>query len=186
MMACYIIRAARDEETNNGWVWMAKPSRTTVRISRNGRAAFCQVRDIRDENFLEKYRNDPAKRRIPISKSLWNETIVMAKWYRDALGGFKLTADDNKTGLQHLDVKEVRSWGWGPLRAACQQPDSVVRLGTRLGVVGVWLGIVGLMSAFAGVEARNKWILLAVPVLTGALGYLACRGPRPVSVEQNG
>ena len=185
-MASYIIRAALDEETNDGWVWMALPSRTVVRIRCDTGAVFCQVRKI-DKNFLKKY-NDPAGSRIRISNP--DETIVMAEWYRNALGGFGTTAADNKNDRQELDVKQLRRWGWSSLRAACYQPNDVVRLGTRLGVLGAWLGIVGLMppalSVLKGDDASNKWILLAIALLSGILLICACRGPRRPSPTKDG
>jgi len=179
-MTSYIIRAARDEETSSGWVWMAMLSRTIVRISREGRWVFCEVRDIRDQNFIDKYNSD--SKRSQLKKNLCDETIVMAKWYRDALGGFRTTQKDNTVGRKQLDVIQPRLPGWRSLRAACHHPDSVVRLGARLGVLGAWLGIVGLMpqalSAFGVDDAHNRWISSVLALLVGAASIFACRGVR--------
>ena len=151
-MVSYIIRAARDEEANDGWIWMALPSRTVVRIKNPSarRHVYCQVRDIRDPNFLKRYNTSNAGR-IAISHPC--ETMVISNWYRDALGGFNTTGKDNETGRVGLDVKPVQRWGWEALRAASHHPDIVVRLGVRLGVLGAWLGILGLIFGLTPLDA---------------------------------
>jgi hypothetical protein len=68
------------------------------------------------------------------------------------------------------------------LRAASHHPDMVVRLGTRLGVLGAWLGIVGvvppaLIACRGDQHPSNDWILVLAALLTGIVGYYACRGP---------
>lgn len=183
-MKSFIIRMARADEANNGWIWMAKPSRTVIRVSNpaNKSSVYCQVRDIRDRNFLFNYANDPPDRRVPIIAP--DDTIVMSQWYRDALGGFPTTADDNVTGRVQLSVSECMgiNWLWH-LRAACHHPDIVVRLGTRLGVLGTWLGVIGLspsvLDLFAEKAPSNRWWFLAIAVVTAVLGMLACRAPAP-------
>ncbi len=106
----------------------------------------------------------------------------MSEWYRDALGGFGTTNKDNKTGKVELCVKRAKLLAWRSVRAACHHPDIVVRLGTRLGVIGLWLGIVGSASSVTqGLDlgaACSTWVNLAIALLTAAVGLLACRGPR--------
>jgi len=175
----YIIRAALAEESNDGWIWMAKPARTVVRIDNlaTGGSIYCQVRDLRDPNFLKRYNQRP---RISIAQP--NETIIMGEWYRKALGIAGTTHGDNVDRRAELVVAELKNWGWGPLHAACHQPDLYVRLATRLGVLGAWLGLVGLMAPLAnllvGRGDANDWFVLSVAVLAGVLGVWICRGPR--------
>lgn len=180
-MESYVIRKALAEESNEGWVWMAKRSRTIVRINHpeGRRSVYCQVRDLRDNNFTRRY-NKPPRRNIVYP----DETIVMGQWYRDALGIPGATAADNVGGRADLIVKELSRWGWGALRAACHHPDAYVRLATRLGVLGAWLGVFGFMAPVANLLVErdkpvNDYLVVAVSVITGALGLLVCRGPRP-------
>ena len=68
----------------------------------------------------------------------------MAEWYRLALAISTTTKADNQTDTVPLIVVAARIWGWKPLRTACCHPDPVVRLGTRLGMLGLWLGLLAL------------------------------------------
>jgi hypothetical protein len=180
----FIIRAALAEEANEGWVWMATnmPSRSVVKIKdcATKRTVFCQIRNF-DENFLEKYKEDPAKRRKEITEP--SKTIVMSEWYRDALGGFLTTQRGGKE--RELKINPAYIWGWRSLRAASHHPDLATRLGTRLGVLGAWLGIVGLiLSLIPLVEGAFELkrcgmfilllVALAVTLLTGILGIWGC------------
>ena len=78
-----------------------------------------------------------------------HDTLVMAEWYRKALGISRTTSPDNETGTVRLAVRPSRRQGWRSLRAACHHPDLSVRLGTRLGMVGVCLGVVGIVARVA-------------------------------------
>jgi hypothetical protein len=180
-MESYVIRAALAEESNEGWVWMAKPSRAIVRISHpdGRRSVYWQGRDRRDGNFIRRY-NEPPRRKIVYP----DETIVMGRWYRDALGILGTTAANQVDGRADLIVKEPNRWGWGGIRSACHHPDAYVRLATRLGVLGAWLGVFGFMAPVANLLVErdkpvNDYLVVAVAVITGALGLLVCRGPRP-------
>jgi hypothetical protein len=136
-MGSYAIRKALKDETNEGWIWLARQSRTVVKNKnpRGKRAVYSQVRDIRDPNFLKHY-NQPGGGRRLISDE--HHTMVMSQWYRLGLG-IPGTATEAE-----LEVKEFGRWGWrwwGELRAASHHPDIVVRLATGLGVLGAYLGI---------------------------------------------
>lgn len=181
-MAKYIIRAALHDEANEGWVWTRQyMSRTIVRIRnpKNKRSVFCQVRKL-DGNFCEIYRDDPKKRRVPIIDA---DTVVMSQWYRDALGGLDTTNIDNKSGLVDLDIDPYEFYWrwWGSLRAAAHHPDIVVRLGTRLGVIGVWLGLVGIGIPLLQMILSCEWaafaVTAAVLIVFMALGTWACWPP---------
>ena len=203
-MTKYIIRAALRDETNEGWVWMAGSgyrSRTIVRITvpDGTRKAFCQVRQI-DENFLDHYNQsdkeksrlvrEGKKHRIDIDPK--TPTIVMSEWYRDALGGFSTTTKKNgwkeielefqpyDHGLKHL---------LGQLLAASQHPDISVRLGTRLGVLGTWLGLMGILPTFWELVGLNTCLrpitTLLIGAVTAAFGIWISWTPPPPPLKSN-
>ena len=134
----FIIRAALADETNDGWVWICGPalrsvrSRAVIKFRRPtaGRSVYAVARII-DRNFLKRYNGDPAEIRADIDEI--SNTIVMAEWYRHALGIRETTkSSGHPVGLS---VVECSLPCWNSLRAA-SHPDPVVRLGTRLGAVG--------------------------------------------------
>lgn len=178
-MRQYIIRAALHDESNEGWVWMNDHvSRAIVCItnSDNNQYVYCQVRKI-DENFRKQYNKDG---RYKLTSA---DTIVTSQWYRDALGGFDTTEKDNKTGLVKLDVQPVGclvQW-WGSLRAAAHHPDIVVRLGTRLGIISAWLGLLGIGNSVLQMNIGCKWVVVSVALTVllalFALGVRACWPP---------
>lgn len=181
-MTKYIIRVALHEEANEGWIWTKGfRSRTIVRIRNpaNKSTVFCQIRRL-DENFVEIYNDDPKKRRIPLIDA---DTIVMSQWFRDALGELKTTHPNNKTGLVNLKIDPYEHYWrwWGSLRAAAHHPDIVVRLGTRLGVIGVWLGLVGIGIPLLQMILSCEWaafaVTAAVLIVFMALGTWACWPP---------
>lgn len=183
-MDTYIIRAGLQEESNDGWVYMARRSRTVVRITHPeaGGNVICQVRDLRDDNFV-RYYNKPGEIRRPLERHLLEQTMVMSKWYRDCLGIAGTTEPDNVRGRADLVVTELSSWGFGPLRATSHHPDVVVRLATRLGLLGAWLGLFGLITPvmdafFVHEERRIAWTTLIVALLFGALAIWLSLGPR--------
>lgn len=181
-MTQFIVRASLHEEANAGWVWLdGFPSRSLVKITHvaTGRRVICEARRF-DANFLQKYNHDP---RIAIDPLKRGHTIVMSQWYRDALSGFPTTAPDHQTGLVELSISRCRCPKWAGIRAASQHPDMVARIGTRLGILGAWLGIVGLipvaLEAFPVVhhEYRSS-VLFAGAVVTAILGWCLARGPK--------
>lgn len=186
-MADYIIRAARDEDTNEGWVWMAHyPSRTIVKLTANPGAAwqiwkprtvYCQARKI-DPNFIKSYNKRELTIKIPLENG--EPTIVMSAWYRDALGGLHAVRNDNSTTKTAVKDRPCCVPVWRSLRAACHHPEISVRLGTRLGVLGVWLGVVGLTPTAVqlfGARPANT-IFAAIAVAGAIVGLIVCRGPR--------
>jgi hypothetical protein len=158
----FVIRSSTQEESNIGSVWIGGPAcnfkeRRLIIIwlpKRWWRPLFVDARRL-DWNFKERYNDDPkrlqdaTKGRVPIP---WAErrptfnTIVMSEWYREALGIQRSTGRDNRAHrakLGHCSVCWLVGWfGW--LRAGCQSPDPVARFATRLGVLGAWLGLLGL------------------------------------------
>jgi len=49
----------------------------------------------------------------------------------------------------HLDVRQPKNPFWPALKAGSQHPDPTVRLANRLGLLGVWLGLVGVVGSLA-------------------------------------
>ncbi len=212
----YRIFAAIDEETDKGWIWIKDPplpSRTLVRLRARYKDAkkasynwvtFCEVRYI-EQNFINRYNREKRRFRITDPKP----AMVMGEWYRNALGGFPTDRQSEKRQdrreIPEIDVQELRTARlWWALRAACHHPDLAVRLGTRLGVVGVWLGLIAIVELVwkalhpllrgAGLTALPPWVLellthwdrdqrvgpvaLMAAVILGVIAWLACRGPK--------
>ncbi|NKE92143.1 hypothetical protein [Rhizobium phaseoli] len=144
-MTDYIIRASLHDEANEGWVWVEDfPSRSLIKIihQTNDRSVVCQTRKF-DKNFLDRYNAEGAGR-IEINE-LKQNTIVMSGRYRDALGGFGTTDKDNETGKVTLNLCPLGCWKpWYQMRAASHHPDIVVRLGVRLGAIGIWAGLLSI------------------------------------------
>ena len=184
----FVIRAARDEDSNEGWVWMREyPSRTVLKLTCPAtpcwkfwrrRSVYCQARKI-DDNFKVNYN----KRERTVAICDERPTIVMSGWYRDALGGLKAVTRQNQESTD-VAVRRCSIPLWRSLRAACHHPEISVRLGTRLGILGVWLGVAGLSPAilsmcpdyctgFIPPEFANLFPAFAV----GVPAYLASRGP---------
>ena len=118
------------------------------------------------------------------------DTLVIAEWYREALGIFGTTSRDNETGKVRLAFARSRMPIWPSLRAACHHPDRVVRLGTRLGMLGVCLGAVGLWLGLAGMDALQcvrygiEVFGLVFCIVLVIFAILAVRGPsRPRDAE---
>ncbi|MGB8495641.1 MAG: hypothetical protein WCE53_14665 [Candidatus Acidiferrum sp.] len=177
MQELYTIHPASVNETNEGWVWFKEPdlpSRTIVKIENVGTRyyVFCESRKI-DAYFIENYR----KTRCPELENP-DDSLFISEWFRNALGGFDPTSHSKKKVL--LNVTPMKSWRWNSLRAASHHPNIVARLGTRLGVVGVWLGVVALapiILEFTGWPKCSKLIALTVFALVLAVvGVHMCRG----------
>jgi len=135
------IFAAQHEETNNGWVWVAKPhikSRTLAKLTNSDttKSVFCESR-VLDENFRNLYNDRPHT--ISIAKKDIESVIVMGDWYRKALGA------GDPGSCVNLKITSLNGSDWAGIKAGCQHPDPIVRTATRLGVLSVWLGIGGLL-----------------------------------------
>jgi hypothetical protein len=180
MEKLYTIFAAISDETNEGWIWLSDPPlppRTVVRVYDpvSGRVVFCETRSI-DDNFRRQYNKREQTKKIDNSL----EALVVSEWYRNALGGFATTAKSNNQ--VKLNITPAGMPGWRSLRASCNHPDLAVRVGTRLGVLGAWLGLVGLIPPLFDI-ARIQGVcrvqyLIAVAVVGAIIGILACRGVR--------
>ncbi|MCA1298631.1 hypothetical protein [Stappia indica] len=184
-MTKYIIRAAMQDEANDGWIWAKGfPSRCLVRIVNpdNGYNIVCQVRDM-DSGFTRKY-NQPGAGRIRIRPG--TDVLVMSSWYRDGLGGFDPTDRDDQRGRKSLQILPFDGFQfWAQIRAASHHPDVAVRLSARPGLSGVWLGCLGgTLGLYSAIRTEALEPALLPAMLTAVLGIGAvfigaCRGPRP-------
>jgi hypothetical protein len=105
-----------------------------VRITNpeNRHRVFCEASEI-DPNFLLRYNQSP---RSSIDEPA--HSIVMSEWYRDRLG--------NLSKQTEIELELVLADNaWAGLRACLQHPQIVVRLSTKLAIVSVMLGLIGLL-----------------------------------------
>lgn len=207
----YTIYAAREDEYNAGYVWFLNPefvSRTPIELYNpdTGYTTYCKSRLI-ERNYMDRYKSE--SHRVPIDPP--EKALVVSEWYRNALGGFDTTANrewanrmaaaeaDKISATTLIGVRRLRVPGWRYLRVANHHPDMAVRVGTRLGVLGAWLGVVGTAGAVMDWRAPitellprrvHEWIpgdfhahsiifLLAIAALSGVLFWIPCRAPRP-------
>jgi len=167
----YKIYAALHEESNNGWVWFAKPEfepRTLVLLSNSqtGQCVYCECRRI-DENFRKLYNDRPYT--VKVSGEDQDVALVISDWYRRALG-IKTTKID-------VDLRVSKANWWGELRTGCQHPDPVVRLATRLGILASLLGFSAFFFALSSVVSQKLNPIAAVlSVVLGIVSLFACRG----------
>lgn len=191
----YKIYAALHEETDRGWVWLVKDGFQTGDIVRlcsednPGRGVYCAYREI-DGNFLTRYNERPHTRKIAPEKTYkpgeqmaisdrkrYKDLLVIGQWYRTALGV------GDKEACCNVDVRKPWCSYWGHLRAACHHPDVSVRLGTRLGILGAWLGTSSLFLAILALVSRQWrgfWCATGLAIILllvfGAVGLIAGRG----------
>jgi hypothetical protein len=173
----YKIYAALAEEENEGWVWLKDQNlttRTPIKIHNpvSGRSVFCVSRRI-DPNFLKRYKDGPHTCEIQGADE--EKALVISEWYRDALGGL----DARKEVMLHISKLKVPIWR--ELRAACHHPDLIARIGTRLGVLGAWLGVIGVtapaLEYLDPSRCMSLYIFSVIALVAAIFGLLACRTP---------
>ena len=188
------VHAAMAEEQDGNWIWIDTtiPTRTIVKVEnpRAKRSIYCQVRQL-DANYIARY-NAPTEtgpKRYPIDKKHHDDVLVISQWYRDALGGFPTTRDRGDTCIELVISDQPRVFGlrvpalWMSLRASNQHPDIIARIGTRLGVLGAWLGLIALVPAVTTLLGHEKDIaagasMFGTAVVAGAIAIFACRGAK--------
>ncbi len=175
----YDIYMALHEEANSGWVWFKTPnlpSRSLVRIRNlaNGRTVECECCILDDRDVT--YYNEETHGRRTILPSAYEDVAIMNTWYRSAL-------DIKPAKKANLKIDPLKDHFWYALRAGCQHPDPIVRLATRLGVLGTWLGISGLLFALvSALSDECHSLLVKLNFVVGVLSVLAviawraCRG----------
>lgn len=169
------VHTALHEETNNGWIWAWYPqlhARSVVRITNlvTKRSVHCEYREI-DKFFLKRF--NQSKPDAANQMTTEENPIVISLWYRNALGiqGIGVDAD------LELDTEGFKLLGI--IRSGSQHPDMISRLATRLGVLGVWLGITSIVVSLLSFHPTGLWfpcIGIGVILLTGVLGIWLSKG----------
>jgi hypothetical protein len=190
----YIVYASLRDEANEGWAWLSLPdypSRTLIEIRNGKQKVFCEYRKI-DENFRRDY--NCGRRTLQIdSQQKKCCALVLNDWYRRGLGirtswERACEADKDKSPPCNdetkyptpLQIRPLKFWGWRSLRVTSHHPDIVVRLATRLGVLGALLGIVGILAGVFPLLENHRYSALAIcgiaalPLAVAGLG--ACQG----------
>ena len=184
----FVVRAALADDSNRGEVWIRVAGdrecqdsllpRMIVKIVRpsSRRYVYAELRKI-DKNYTSRYNKSP---RVPIDDS--QDTIVIAEWHRDFLG-IRTTRNANGTCNAELRIEKSSIWVWSSVRASCFHPSVSVRLGTRLGVIGVVLGFLSVHLGLMGLDVLcympfGEFISGSLVALVGTLGIVAIQGPR--------
>jgi hypothetical protein len=156
-MKTYRIFAAHHDDMHEGWVWLqcpCLPPRSVVKITNaaNRKSVYCESLQI-DDNFEREY-NAPAEegrpQRYPIADRA--STLVIGAWYRAGLG--ELPTQENAS----LTIRAANG-PWGHVWAGLGHPQAVARLATKLGLIGVVLGLIALWPA---IKEFLLWSLAAI------------------------
>jgi hypothetical protein len=164
--------AALYEEATEGWVWIAgeglEPHRLLQLINKdNGKKVICECR-VLDKNFIQHYNSKEQTRKI--DEAGRGDVLVINDWYRSALG---ISYSGTTANLQILQLQNPI---WHALRAGSQHPNPSVRVGNRLGVLGLLLGFGGFIIPIVQEPCKNgAWIGLSLVALV-IIGLLACKG----------
>lgn len=147
----FALFASLHEESRAGWVWVSpgdSPDSPFIRIRRHGtnKAVVCERR-IADENFQRYYNDRPYTHKLPDSGPF----LVISDRYRTALGV-------SKAREAELELSEAGFWG-RHLVAYHHHPDAAIRLGVRLGLLSVILGLLGALP-FIVDAAKRLWALV--------------------------
>ena len=148
------VHTALHEETNNGWIWASYPqlqARSIVQITNRAtkRSVHCEYREI-DKFFLKRF--NQSKPDAANSMTMEESPIAISLWYRNALGikGIGMDAD--------LELNAEKFKLLGVIRSGSQHPDMISRLATRLGVLGVWLGITSIVVSLLSFHPTGPWV----------------------------
>lgn len=174
----YDVFMALREESHSGWVWFKNPefpSRKLVRITHNGRSVTCECRTLDDQDVA--YYNAETHGKRTIDPNAYGDVLVANDWYRIGLG-------IKAAHRTPLTIAGLGDCPWHALRAACQNPDPMVRLAIRLGVLGAWLGIGGILFSLVPIIGGEDHCLLRTLnlsflvflVVAGVLLGWGCRG----------
>jgi hypothetical protein len=120
------------------------PERSVVQIRHRGnkKAVYCEAIYI-GENFLNHY-NQQGRFHIEQNEN----SIAINEWYRAKLGILRTQIEED------LDIEITDSWR-GRLSACLQHPQIIVRLATWLGLMSVFLGMLGIVPLIC---AGLRWI----------------------------
>jgi len=147
----FALFAALHDEARAGWVWISQgdsPEATFIRIRRPGAkgAVVCERRTA-DQNFRRYYNQRSYTYKLPDSGPF----LVISDSYRTALGVSKVREVE-------LEVSEAGFWA-RHLTAYNHHPDAAIRLGVRLGLLSVVLGLLGALPFIAG-AVKYLWAVV--------------------------
>jgi hypothetical protein len=167
------VYAALHDESDKGWVWLPgvkSVRRKTVFLwyPEKRSAVYCEVREI-DPNFVKVYAREHGKTEADYTL---NDMIVISQWYRDALG---IERTEMRVTIEVSESRAIWKW-WADIRATSQHPDPVARLATRLGVIGLVVGILGTTIPFLVDGSWSFCTKSSVMVLLALLCLLAVCG----------
>lgn len=131
------VYASLAEDINSGWVWLPEAlaqERQTVylRNTATNQSVYCEALQI-GENFVKRY-----NRNMTLKIDNDQVSVVMNEWYRQRLG-------IPKTGAEIEFEITRKDSAWGHLCACLHHPQIVVRLATKLAILSVLLGILGIV-----------------------------------------
>jgi hypothetical protein len=189
----YTVYPALHEEANEGWIWFWNPkvrSRSVVKVTNvdpefRKSWSVCCIARVLDPYFVERY-NRAYRDLFRLDENALEDVMIMSQWYREALGGFMPTRNSPTEKKIRLRISPARPFPpfWRDLQAASSHPDAALRLSTRLGILGAWLGLVALLPVLLAIMdldvnrrgGPGPWILLAIAVVAAALAAYGCRG----------
>ncbi len=135
-MENYLILAALDSETKEGWVWLplsAKWNTGLVLIKYHNRSVICERR-VADANFRRLYQRETGVA-LPSSETF----VVMNAWYRQHLG-----INDTQVVLP-LEIEEEHGFWANHVSVFREHPQALVRTNILIALVSIGLGILSLL-----------------------------------------
>lgn len=133
----YLILAALDSETKEGWVWLplsAKWNTSIVLIKFHDRSVICERR-VADANFRRLY-----QRETGVTLPAENFVVINA-WYRQHLG-----INDTQVTLP-LEIEEEHGFWANHVSVFRQHPQALVRTNILIALASIGLGILSLLFA---------------------------------------
>lgn len=140
----YYVLASLVEDINSGWCWIkgsdvSNRSLVQIKNNTNGKTVVCEALSV-DRNFEKRYGDSISSK---TNKSILDKSnvVLMNAWYREKLG------IDNTQSKHDLQISFVTRWCVGKRIKACtMHPQVAVRLSTWLGLIGIFVGAVSLIS----------------------------------------
>lgn len=134
------VYASLREDIHQGWVWLdnsCRETRSVIKITnkKNSKKIYCEAMDF-DKNYIEIYNEDKSVvKRYRIDNP--EVSIVINNWYRAKLG------IPNTQIFVELEIKTPLIKKWGQMWACFDHPQIIVRSAMALGIISVFLGVIG-------------------------------------------
>lgn len=170
------VHTALHEESSNGWIWASSPrlrARSIVRITNveTRLSIHCEYREI-DSFFLARFNR--GKPEGANEMTMKENPIAISLWYRAALGISEIGKDID------LEIEPEGLKWFGVIRAGSQHPDVIARLATRLGVLGVWLGVTSIFVSLLSFASCLWFRVIAISfvAIAALMGFFLTKGVR--------